>query len=424
MRMRRSVLQCVISASHASCSVWLHGFDPPSHRPFMVRHSGTGICWASGEKCESWAEQTAATTSTSNPICRRCGRICLPALMNLLAYRLVVNATDLRHGFGREKCEIGSAAVVGDLVRPFAARDDAGDSLEHENPTQGKLGHGMASRQKSADLFYGIEADIEIHSGKSFAYIKRGTVTIEVAVIVGREGGIATEFAGKETARQRHACQDANLLPFGLREEEFRGPLAEAIEDDLHGLDIRVLDCFQRFLDLFDADAVIAEFAGFYQIIEHGEDFGAVIDFRGRTMKLQQVQGIGREISQTVFNPRGQVFTGVAFDRLPRQAATRLGGNNDFIFAVLLQASDQTFAAAVAVDVSGIDKIDTGVDCLVQSGESIFVGNVPPRTANGPGAEADLRDFPTGATERAVVHQACFRSGYNERSTYYVLQIR
>src|SRR5580704_7138627 len=63
IRMRRSPLQWVMSASHASCSDWLHGFDPPSHSPFIVRHSGAGICWPLGEKCVSWAEQTTLTAS-------------------------------------------------------------------------------------------------------------------------------------------------------------------------------------------------------------------------------------------------------------------------------------------------------------------------------------------------------------------------
>src|SRR5271165_2661169 len=68
--MRRSILQCVISASQASCSVALQGFEPPSHNPFIVRHSGTGICCvARGGKCESWAEEMVATTSKRTATC-------------------------------------------------------------------------------------------------------------------------------------------------------------------------------------------------------------------------------------------------------------------------------------------------------------------------------------------------------------------
>jgi hypothetical protein len=184
--------------------------------------------------------------------------------MNLGAYFLVVNAPDCRHGLRRKRWESGSATVVGDLFRPFAAGNSAGDSIEHENPAQGKLGHGIAGEQKSADLFHRIEPDVEIHSRKSLAYIKRCAATIEVAVIISLELRIATEFASQKTAGQRHARQDANLLLFGPREEEFCRALAEAIEDDLHGLDIGEVDGFQSFLDLLHADAVLAEFAGFY----------------------------------------------------------------------------------------------------------------------------------------------------------------
>src|SRR5579864_2149587 len=179
--------------------------------------------------------------------------------MNLRADGFVVNAPDCCHGFRRKRWEVGSVTVVCDLFWPFAAGNGAGDGIEHENPAQGKLGHGIAGGQKGADLFYYFEPDIQIHSGKSLTYIKRCAVTIEVAVIISLELGIATEFASQKTAGQRHARQDANLLLFGLREEEFCRALAEAIEDDLHGLDIGEVDGFQSFLDLLHADAVIAE---------------------------------------------------------------------------------------------------------------------------------------------------------------------
>src|SRR5450755_2559816 len=59
MRMRRSSRQCRMSASHDSCSVSLHCFEPDSHRSFAAdKHSGTGICCSLGEKRESCARET------------------------------------------------------------------------------------------------------------------------------------------------------------------------------------------------------------------------------------------------------------------------------------------------------------------------------------------------------------------------------
>src|SRR5450755_1845647 len=58
MRMRRSSRQCRMSASHDSCSVSLHCFEPDSHRSFAAdKHSGTGICCSLGEKRESCAPE-------------------------------------------------------------------------------------------------------------------------------------------------------------------------------------------------------------------------------------------------------------------------------------------------------------------------------------------------------------------------------
>src|SRR3954468_24844991 len=52
-----------MSASHASCSLWVQGLDPPSHSPLIVRQSGTGICCPWGANFESCAGTIAQRAS-------------------------------------------------------------------------------------------------------------------------------------------------------------------------------------------------------------------------------------------------------------------------------------------------------------------------------------------------------------------------
>src|ERR1035437_6216950 len=65
MRIRRSIRQCRMSASQASCSFWVQAIDPPSQAPFITRQPGVGICCRSGRKPESWAESVPTIASTT-----------------------------------------------------------------------------------------------------------------------------------------------------------------------------------------------------------------------------------------------------------------------------------------------------------------------------------------------------------------------
>src|SRR5579862_69724 len=71
MRMRRSSRQCVMSASQASCSFWVHGLEPPSHAPFMVKHYGEGICCFCGANFVSWATPRQGDSASKRKLKKR-----------------------------------------------------------------------------------------------------------------------------------------------------------------------------------------------------------------------------------------------------------------------------------------------------------------------------------------------------------------
>ena len=74
---------------------------------------------------------------------------------------------------------------------------------------------------------------------------------VKRAVIVGFKGGPGGEFAGQHPACQRHARQDADLAPHGFGKEQLGRSLAEDVENDLHGLDVGILNRLEELLPLF-----------------------------------------------------------------------------------------------------------------------------------------------------------------------------
>ena len=85
----------------------------------------------------------------------------------------------------------------------------------------------------------------------------------------------------------------------------------------------------------------------------------------------------------------------VAVHGLAWQTASSFGGDDDVLFVIFLQLGDQPFAAAVAVNICGIEKVYAAMHGRVQGGHGLFVGNMAPGAADGPRAEADFGNFPT-----------------------------
>src|SRR6185437_10730496 len=118
----------------------------------------------------------------------------------------------------------------------------------------------------------GCEGRFVIDSGECLADVKRFAVAVEIAVIVGRELRLTIQFAGEQAAGQRDARENSDAPPPGFLEKQFGGALAEAVEDDLDGLNAWILDSFERFLDALHTDSVVPDLAFLDEAVEHAEN--------------------------------------------------------------------------------------------------------------------------------------------------------
>src|SRR6266516_4870446 len=100
----------------------------------------------------------------------------------------------------------------------------------------------------------------------------------------------------------------------------------------------------------------------------------------------------------------GEVFAAVTFRRLRRQAAPGFCGDVKLFLSLLFESGEQPFAAAIAINIGGVEEVHPAVERCVERGERFFVIHVAPRTANGPRPKTDFGNSPAGSSESAIVH--------------------
>jgi hypothetical protein len=122
-------------------------------------------------------------------------------------------------------------------------------------------------------------------------------------------------------------------------------------------------------------------------------------------VELQQIQRVGLQIAEAALDPGGEIVAAVALDGLRRQPPAGLGRDvNRFARPFAAQPRDQPLAAPVAVDIGGVDEIDTRVDGGVQCAHRLLVVDRAPRSADRPGAETNGRDLQSAPSQRPIFH--------------------
>src|ERR687894_221818 len=343
----------------------------------------------------------------------------LPEVVNLQANGAIV---DLLHAFHRPLVERGNldrGHVVLDLGRILAAGDGAGDGRVHQDPTQRELRQRVPLRHEPLELFGGPQPRLEVHARERLAPVEGLAVTVEVPVVGGVECPLRAHLAGEEAARERHAGQDAYVALLGEREELLDGLLAEDVEDDLDGLDAGVVQRHPRLLHPLHAHAVVLYLAGPLQLLERLEGRVLTVSLRGRAVELEKVKRLDAEVPEAPLDEGREVLGVVPFGGVRVEAAAGLGRDEDLVArAVLEQPADELLAAAIAVDVGGIEKVDAEVYSAVEGGVGVVLAHGPPLAAEGPGAEADLGHPHPGLSQAAVVQVSLLSSNLVQRSVY------
>src|SRR6185436_154421 len=152
-----------------------------------------------------------------------------------------------------------------------------------------------------------IEGQLVVDPSKRLTTVERLSVAVELTMVVGLEALLTRELAREQAGGERHAGQDTHLAARGLFEQELERTLAEHVEDDLNGLNVRILERLQALFHALHADAVVAQLALPHELVEDAERLRLVVDAGRRAMQLQQVQRLDLEVEQAALHETGQV---------------------------------------------------------------------------------------------------------------------
>ena len=128
------------------------------------------------------------------------------------------------------------------------------------------------------------------------------------------------------------------------------------------------------------------------------------IDRRRRAVQLHEVERSMPRLRPRAVDPRAEVVGRVVLRHL-LDAAAHLGGDREARVRVLgEEAADELLAAAVAVDVGGVEEGDARLRRRLEHVPGVGLGDLAPVGAELPGAEPDHRDVAAGPAEGAVLH--------------------
>jgi hypothetical protein len=175
-----------------------------------------------------------------------------------------------------------------------------------------------------------------------------------------------------------------------------------------------ICDGLQRLLGGLDRDAEAGD--GFLraQLGERVEDRVHVVDRRRRAVQLDQVQGVHLQVGAAALDPGTQVHVGVGVGDEGIGATADLGGDHDAVGGVTqlgAETGDQLLAAAVPVDVGGVEERHARLVRGTQHREGVVLGHVAPVGAELPAAQPhDRRAVVVRAGEVQPVEGALFQS--------------
>jgi len=116
-------------------------------------------------------------------------------------------------------------------------------------------------------------------------------------------------------------------------------------------------------------------------------------------MQLDKIKAIHLQIGATAVHKGFKVRQCVPIGHMRVQPAASFGGHKRARAGKATFAQDcgnDPFGSAIAIDISGVNKIDTGIKGGVQGGFGVIFTYLAPSAADGPSAKADAGGLKAG----------------------------
>src|SRR5205823_1675114 len=234
------------------------------------------------------------------------------------------------------------------------------------------------------------------------------------AMVIGREASIGSKFAREQAVVERNAGDNTEIFLLCQRQDFGHHLLAQGIERKLNGVSSAALKNRQGFFRQKNAHAKPADLALFHQPL-HGFRPIALADIvPDGIVQLVEIDHIFLQALQALLARPGDVLARPIFhaDAVAHHVAAFAG--DERVSPITGESfADELLAAAVAVNIGGVEEVDAQFAGTTQGGDGVVFRRLTPAplyasrfagTTDGPGAEADLANFGAGSAEYAVVH--------------------
>src|SRR5664280_2708794 len=322
----------------------------------------------------------------------------------MLADLRVVDVVQSIQDVDRQRLQVGGGGVALHLSRVARTRDDGADAGLVEYPPQCQLGGGgplgvggHAARRTHPDL--------ERHAAEGLPDVEGRALAVVGAVVLRCESGGLVVFAGQEPAGQRHARDDADTSLQGGRQDLVQRLAPEHIEDELDRGDIGPGDSSQRLFTRLHRNAVGGDTLFGHQRVKSIEDTVLREHQRRRTVQLNEVEYLDAEVCPAAVRPVPEGRQSECLGNVRVRPSAHLRGHRGGGIGPLGQEPpDEDLAAAVTVDVRGVEEGNPCVDRRVQHAHRVSIVDATPVTTQLPTPETDDGYLTTSPTQLTCTH--------------------
>src|SRR5258708_36001927 len=121
---------------------------------------------------------------------------------------------------------------------------------------------------------------------------------VKVAMIVFSKLRLRTELAGQQATCQRYSCQDAHTMLTCSSKKLFRRLETKHVEDDLHALNVRIGNRFERPVHTLQSPTITADFTPPHQPLQHAHSLRHIIPLTPTPLRITASKRSGLQVAQ------------------------------------------------------------------------------------------------------------------------------